>query len=59
MTANTDKVAMILAEASNKNKSYWKRLMRQGCLLTSKKAKELGLVNVISKYEHKAPKMDI
>ena len=48
MSANTDKVATILAQTSNKNKSYWKRLMRKGCLLTSKKAKELGLVNDIS-----------
>lgn len=51
MTANTDKVATILANTSNKNKSYWKRLMRKGCLLTSQKAKELGLVNDISEYE--------
>ena len=48
MEANTDKVAEILAHTSNKNKSYWKRLMRKGCLLTSQKAKELGLVNDIS-----------
>ena len=51
MSANTDKVATILASISNKNKSYWKCLMRKGCLLTSQKAKELGLVNDIS--EHK------
>ena len=49
MTANTDKVAAILANTSNKNKSYWKCLMKKGCLLTSQKAKELGLVNDISK----------
>ena len=48
ISANTDKVATILAHASNKNKSYWKRLMRKGCLLTTQKAKELGLVNDIS-----------
>ena len=48
MSANTDKVATILANTSNKNKSYWKRLMRKGCLLTAEKAKELGLVNDIS-----------
>lgn len=47
MAANTDKVATILAHASNKNKSYWKRLMRKGCLLTPQKAKELGLANDI------------
>ena len=51
MSANTDKIASILESASNKNKSYWKRLMRKGCLLTAQKAKELGLVNDIS--EHK------
>ena len=51
MSANTDKVATILANASNKNKSYWKRLMRQGCLLTAQKAKELGLVNAVSERE--------
>ena len=51
MVANTDKVATILAQTSNKNKSYWKRLMRKGCLLTSQKAKELGLVNDISEYK--------
>ncbi|MBQ6297226.1 MAG: ATP-dependent Clp protease proteolytic subunit [Selenomonadaceae bacterium] len=48
MAANTNKIATILADASNKNKAYWKRLMRKGCLLTSRKAKELGLVNDIS-----------
>lgn len=48
MAANTDKVATILAGVSNKNKSYWKHLMKRGCLLTSQKAKELGLVNDIS-----------
>lgn len=48
MSANTDKVATILANTTNKNKSYWKRLMSKGCLLTSQKAKELGLVNDIS-----------
>ncbi|MBR7025842.1 MAG: ATP-dependent Clp protease proteolytic subunit [Selenomonadaceae bacterium] len=51
MEANTDKVAEILAHTSNKNKSYWKRLMRKGCLLTSQKAKESGLVNDISEYK--------
>ena len=59
MSANTEKIASILSSASNKNKTYWKRLMRKGCLLTSKKAKELGLVNDISEYENKAPQMDI
>ena len=48
MRANTDKVATILANTSNKNKSYWKRLMRKSCLLTPQKAKELGLANDIS-----------
>ena len=51
MSANTDKVATILTNTSNKNKSYWKRLMRKGCLLTPQKAKELGLVNDISECE--------
>lgn len=51
MTENTDKIATILESVSNKNKSYWKRLMRKGCLLTSQKAKELGLVNDISEYK--------
>lgn len=51
MSANTDKIASILESASNKNKSYWKRLMRKGCLLTPQKANELGLVNVISNYK--------
>ena len=51
ISANTDKIATILANASNKNKSYWKRLMKKGCLLTPQKAKELGLVNVISNNE--------
>ena len=51
MSANTDKVATILANTSNKNKSYWKRLMKKGCLLNSQKAKELGLVNDISEYK--------
>lgn len=49
--ANMDKIATILASTSNKNKAYWKRLMRKGCLLTSKKAKELGLVNDILEYK--------
>ena len=51
MAANTDKVATILANTSNKDKYYWKRLMRKGCLLTSKKAKDLGIVNGISEYK--------
>ena len=51
MTANTDKVATILENVSNKNKSYWKRLMKKGCLLTSQRAKDLGLVNVISECQ--------
>ena len=51
MLANTNKVATILAQTSNKNKSYWKRLMKKGCLLTSKKAKKLGLINDISEYK--------
>lgn len=51
MTANTDKVATILESVSNKNKSYWKRLMKKGCLLTSQRAKDLGLVNVISECQ--------
>ena len=50
ISANTDKVATILANTSNKSKAYWKRLMRKGCLLTSQKAKELSLVNNITKY---------
>ena len=51
MSANTDKVATILADVSKKNKTYWKRLMRKGCLLTAQKAKELGLVNDVSEHE--------
>lgn len=47
MSANTDKVATILANASNKPKTYWKRLMRKGCLLTAQKAKELGVVGKV------------
>lgn len=51
MSANTDKIASILESASNKNKSYWKRLMQKGCLLTAEKAKDLGLVNDISEHQ--------
>lgn len=51
ISANTDKIAEILAAVSNKNKSYWKRLMRKGCLLTAQKAGDLGLVNAISEYK--------
>lgn len=51
MMANTDKIAEILAHTSNKSRTYWKHLMRKGCLLTSKKAKELSLVNDISEYK--------
>ena len=51
MKANTDRIATILESASNKNKTYWKRLMGKGCLLTPQKAKELGLVNDISEYK--------
>ena len=49
--ATTDKVAGILADVSNKNKSYWKRLIKRGKLLTPQKAIDLGLVNRILKYE--------
>lgn len=51
MSTNTDKVATILANISNKSKAYWKRLMRKGCLLTSQKAKEVGLINDILEYK--------
>ena len=51
MYANTDKVATILSDISKKNKSYWKRLMKKGCLITAQKAKELGLVHDISEYK--------
>ena len=51
MSTNTDKVATILAGISNKHKSYWKRLMKKGYLLTPQKAKEVGLVNDISEYK--------
>ena len=53
MAANTDKVADILAQACVKNKSFWKRLMRKGYLLTSQKANEYGLANVLSECEAK------
>ncbi len=51
IAANTDKIATILAGISNKHKSYWKRLMKKGYLLTPQKAKELGLVNDILECE--------
>ena len=51
MSTNADKVATILANISNKSKAYWKRLMRKGCLLTSQKAKEVGLINDILEYK--------
>ena len=51
MLTNTDKVATILANTSNKSKNYWKRLMRKGYLLTPQKAKEIGLVNDILEYK--------
>ena len=57
MKANTEKIATILCSVSNKNKSYWKRLMHKGCLLTSKNAKGLGLVKDISEYEQETFKM--
>ena len=53
MAANTDKIAEILAHTSNKNKSYWKRLMRKGCLLTAQKAKEPGIINDIAEHNQK------
>ena len=48
---NTEKVAGILMESSNKNKAYWKRIMKKGCLLTSQKAEKIGLVNMIGEQE--------
>ena len=48
MQANTDKISTILSSVSKKNKSYWKRLMRKGCLIVPQKAKEIGLINDIS-----------
>lgn len=51
MSTNTDKVATILAGISNKHKSYWKRLMKKGYLLTPQKAKEVGLINDILEYK--------
>lgn len=51
IAANTDKIATILAGISNKHKSYWKRLMKKGYLLTPQKAKEVGLINDILEYK--------
>ena len=51
IAANTDKIATILDGISNKHKSYWKRLMKKGYLLTPQKAKEVGLINDILEYK--------
>ncbi|MBD3879730.1 MAG: ATP-dependent Clp protease proteolytic subunit [Quinella sp. 1Q5] len=51
MSTNTDKVVTILAGISNKHKSYWKRLMKKGYLLTPQKAKEVDLINDILEYK--------
>lgn len=50
MKKNTEKISEILANTSNKNKSYWKRLMKKGCLLTPQKMMELAFVSEIAYY---------
>jgi len=48
MEIHTEKIVEILANASAKNKAYWKKLMKKGCFLTAQKAKEIELVTEIS-----------
>lgn len=43
MNANTEKVSSLFEMRTKKNKSYWKRLMRKGQMITKDKALELGL----------------
>lgn len=43
MNANTEKVSSLFEMRTKKNKSYWKRLMRKGQMITKEKALELGL----------------
>lgn len=50
MSANTDKIARLLELSTKKNKSYWKRLMCKGHIITSEKALELGLVHSVEDY---------
>lgn len=51
MATNTDNMAEILMRSSHKNKSYWKRLINKGYLLTSKKANEIGFSKILSENE--------
>ena len=53
LALDSDKIASVLSDISNKNKSYWKRLMRKGSWLSPLKAREVGLVNEISNLEQK------
>lgn len=46
MNANTEKIANLLEQRTKKNKTYWKRMMRKGQMLTSLKAAEVGLTTV-------------
>lgn len=53
ITLDSDKITSLLSDISNKNKSYWKRLLRKGSWLSPLKAQEVGLVNEISNLEQK------
>ncbi|MBQ2951689.1 MAG: ATP-dependent Clp protease proteolytic subunit [Prevotella sp.] len=43
MNANTEKVTSLLELKTNKNKTYWKKLMKKGQMISKGKAFELGI----------------
>lgn len=45
MQINTDKILSILELETKKSKSYWRKLMNKGTVLTAKKAYMIGLTN--------------
>lgn len=50
MSVNTDIVASILEQRTEKKKGYWKRLMSRGCILKAEQALNLGLASAIINY---------
>lgn len=44
INVNTDKIATLLEISTKKDKTYWKKLMRKGQMLSAKKAAEVGLI---------------
>lgn len=48
MLVNTDVVATLLEQRTQKSKRYWKGLMQKGCILKAKQAIKSGLASIVT-----------